>query len=334
MTGLPAPWADGPPGGVFYLHGEDEFRKEEVAKRLAEAHLDSSTRDFNLDRLRGSEVDVETLASILATPPMMAEWRVVFLRETEGLASSARARELLVETAESPPPGLALILLCSPPARSSARFYKDLRKVCRAHEFSALSPDDLPGWLMERARTALGRELEPEAARALVAASGGELGVLVREVEKLADVAGDDERISLQHVEAAGTRIPSQDRWKWFDLVGERRWREARAGLPVLLSQQGESGVGVTIGLATHLLRIGLLLEGGRAALEQALPRHQRWVARRLGGQARGWTADEVDSALEGLLRVDRLLKSGRLGGEHLLEEWLLGLEVRGRAAA
>ena len=27
-------------GGVFYLHGEDDFRKREAARAIAEAHLD------------------------------------------------------------------------------------------------------------------------------------------------------------------------------------------------------------------------------------------------------------------------------------------------------
>jgi hypothetical protein len=41
----------------------------------------------------------------------------------------------------------------------------------------------------------------------------------------------------------------------------------------------------------------------------------------------------EIDGALEGLLRVDRLLKASPLSDEHLLEEWLLGLLARKAAA-
>ena len=83
-------------GGAFYLHGEDQFRKEEMLRRLVDAHVDASTRDFNLDLMRGSEVDPGTLASVLATPPMMSEWRVVVLREVEGLAAAKHAREELL----------------------------------------------------------------------------------------------------------------------------------------------------------------------------------------------------------------------------------------------
>src|SRR5687768_11518176 len=94
-------------GGVFFVHGEDEFRKDEAVRALMDAHLDAGTRDFNLDVLRASEVDGERLASVLATPPMMAEWRVVVVREVESLASSPRTRELLTALAAAPPPGLA-----------------------------------------------------------------------------------------------------------------------------------------------------------------------------------------------------------------------------------
>ncbi|NJD20250.1 MAG: hypothetical protein FIA95_13340, partial [Gemmatimonadetes bacterium] len=126
-------------GGVFYLHGEDDFRKEEVVRALVDAHLDPATRDFNLDPLRGSEVDAETLASVLGTPPMMAEWRVVVLREVEGLAASARTRDILLANVARPAPGLALILSCRVPDGSKAKFYKDLERTARSAEFRPIT---------------------------------------------------------------------------------------------------------------------------------------------------------------------------------------------------
>src|SRR5690606_38769971 len=73
--------AGGRLGGVFFLFGEDEYGKEEAVAELVAAHLDPATRDFNFDQLRGSELDAEALASAIATPPLMAEWRVVLVRE-------------------------------------------------------------------------------------------------------------------------------------------------------------------------------------------------------------------------------------------------------------
>src|SRR5690606_35777011 len=106
---------------------------------------DPATRDFNLDVLRGGEVDVERLASVLATPPMMADWRVVVVREVEALSSSARTRDLLVGLAERPPAGLAAILVASIPRGSGARFWKDLQSKARSLELSPLAREDVPG---------------------------------------------------------------------------------------------------------------------------------------------------------------------------------------------
>ncbi|HZD06089.1 MAG TPA: DNA polymerase III subunit delta, partial [Longimicrobiales bacterium] len=315
MTRSPAAGAllSGGRGGVFYLHGEDEYRKDEAARALVEAHLDPAAADFNFDPLRGSDVELERLASILATPPMMAEWRVVLLRETEALASSSRARELLVGTADSPPPGLALVLVCTVPQGSRARFYRDLSARCRSMDFPLLSPDDVPGWLMARGEERFGISVEPDAAQALGAAVGTDLGVLSRELEKLAGYVGEGGSVTSEVVEAAGIRLPTQDRWAWFHLVGERRFDEALASLQTLLAQ-GESGVGLVIGLATHFLRLGVTADEGLQGLEQALPGHQKWLVSRDGpklrAQARRWSVEGLQAALAGLLRVDQLLKS------------------------
>jgi len=319
-------------GGAFYLHGDDHFRKEEEVRRLIALHLDPATRDFNLDVLRGGEVDAETLASVLATPPMMAEWRVVVLRETEGLAGSKHARDALLKVLASPPPGLALLMSCTVPDKSTAKFYKDLAKLARATQFNAVAESDLPGWIIKRAREVHGVEVDVDAARALGSAIGSDLGVLARELEKLTEFVGARARVTVGDVEAVGTRIPAQDRWKWVDMVGHRRFQEACAALPVLFGQ-GESGVALVIALSAQLLRIGVVLESGPQGLENVLPPYQRFLARPVASQAQGWTRDELDRALLGLRDVDRLLKASSHGDEHFLETWLLGLRVRKAAA-
>jgi len=322
----------GAKGGAFYLHGEDHFRKEEVIRALVNAHVDPGTRDFNLDQLRGSEVEPQTLASVLATPPMMAEWRVVVLREVEGIAGSKHAREELLRVATSPPPGLALIMSATVPKGSKAKFYTDLARVSRSVELEAMADADVPGWILERAEQVHGLQFDVDAARALGAAIGANLGVLAQELEKLTAFVGARARVTIDDVNAAGTKLPAQDRWEWFDLVGGRRFEQARLGLPALFAQ-GESGVSLVIGLVTHLLRLGVAVEQGQSGLEEALPPHQRWLARRMKDQARTWTMPEIESALAGLLDVDRLLKASPHTEEHFLESWLLAQRVAAEAA-
>ena len=153
---------------MFYLHGEDHFGKDAAVRALVSAHLDEATRDFNLDRLSGTDVDPETMASILATPPMMAEWRVVVIREVEGLAASKHAREALLDVVKAPPPGLALVLNCTVPSGSKAKFYRELAKFAQAVEFRAFAEADVPGWIMGRAKDVHAVDFDVDAAQASV----------------------------------------------------------------------------------------------------------------------------------------------------------------------
>ena len=325
---LPKSLIAGTQGGVFFLHGGDEYRKSTAAKLLLERYADPATRDFNLDRIEGSETSVERLASVIATPPMMAEWRVVHVKEVEALAASPSARKIVLETAKNPPPGLVLILQATVPAKSKAKFYKDLARVATSVEFRPVPADGVPGWLVSWAREELGVEVEVEAAQALAGAVGTELGVLTQEVRKLAEMVGGGASVDVEAVRRGGLRLPRQDRWAWFDLVGNRRIHDAARGLPVLF-EQGETAVGLVIGLSSQLLRIGVAIEGGARTLEAVLPPYQRFLARRIVGQARRWTRAELAAAVRGLRRLDQLLKASAIPDEILVEEWLLGLIVR-----
>ena len=172
-----------------------------------ERYVDPATRDFNFDRLQGSEVSVEQLASVIATPPMMAEWRVVHLKEVEALAGSPSARQVILAAAQDPPHGLVLILQATVPARSKARFYKDLVRVATAVEFKPVPVDGVPGWLVTWAREEVGVTVEIEAAQALVGAAGTDLGVLAQEVRKLAEMVGRDVPVDVDAVRRGGAQV-------------------------------------------------------------------------------------------------------------------------------
>src|SRR5204863_408920 len=58
---------------AYLFQGEDDFRKNEALALFLNAAVEPATRDFNLEIRRGSELDAETLGSLLAMPPMLAE---------------------------------------------------------------------------------------------------------------------------------------------------------------------------------------------------------------------------------------------------------------------
>jgi DNA polymerase-3 subunit delta len=174
--------------------------------------------------------------------------------------------------------------------------------------------------------------LEVDAAQALVSAVGTDLGTLAAEVDKLAQGAHGEKRITTGDVTALVGIIPRVNRWNWLDLVGERRLDEAMRQLPTLMAA-GEGGVPLIIAMGAQLIRVGLAVAGGEAALDRALPRKPPGLVRKLLTQARRWTLPEIDLALTELLRTDRLLKTGPPSDMQAMEELLLRLRAIGAVA-
>lgn len=320
--------------GVFFLFGDAARLRRDAAARLVDAAVDPSTRDFNLDRFRGDDLEPRELASALSTPPMMSERRVVAVSDAQKL--TPKGREAVLAALEDPPPGLTLVVEAEIPDRSKASFYRDLKERARTLEWSAPRDREIPGWLMDRAREAHGFELTGRAAQAMAAAVGDDLGVLAAELEKLASSAGGGE-VGLDTVRGLVPRVREVDRWAWLDSVAERAYGDALEDLDRLLAQPSESAVGLLIGMVDQHLYVGVALEGGRRRVAEALGRagkpYLKWKAKIYARQARAWDRSELERALRLMRRADRQAKSG-LDDRSVLEELLLSLRLLREGAA
>ena len=118
---------------VYLFHGEDDFLKDARTRELVAAAVDPATRDFNLELRRGPELDAETLDSLLSTPPLLAERRVVVVRDTEKLKKDARA--VLARYLEHPAADTVLILVMS----AGTKVDKALAARSLAVEFAPLT---------------------------------------------------------------------------------------------------------------------------------------------------------------------------------------------------
>jgi DNA polymerase-3 subunit delta len=320
--------------GAFFLHGEAGRLRDDAARRLAEAAVDPATRDFNLDSYRGSEVSPEALASALAMPPVMAPRRVILLFEAEKL--TATGRKVVEEALPKLPSDVTFIVVATIPDRSKAAYYRKLKNEAVELEWKAPRDAEIPGWLIERASTRFDRELSPEAAGALADAVGADLGILDAELDKLAGASADTGAIGLELVKSLVPNVREVNRWEWINDVAARRYERARRLLPELLASPGESAVGLLIFLIEQHLLVGVAVEGGAGlvgrTLEEIGKPYLKWKSRDIVGQARAWTVEEVDAALEALNQADRRAKTGGSDRE-ALEELLLLLQVQRDAA-
>ncbi len=324
----------GPLDGAFYFHGEAERLRDQGARRLIDAALDPSTRDFNLDIFHGDTTGPDELASAIAMPPMMAERRVVAMFGAQNLGK--KARDVLVAAVEAPPPGLTLVVTATVPSGSRAAYYRKLEKGARTLTWSVPREAELPGWLMERAREVHRYTLDEEGAQLLATAVGAEADQLDAELVKLASAAVDG-RVDAEAVRRLVPNVRAVGRWNWLDRVAERDYAGALAELPRLLSEPSESAVGLLIGMVDQHLYLGVALEGGQGAVARALKEagkpYLSWKARIYARQARGWSVPELERAVGLMRRADAHAKSG-ISDRRVLEELLLALRLLRREAS
>jgi len=320
---------------VYYLFGDDDFLKEQKTRELLDAAVEPSTRDFNLEIRRASELDPEALDALLSTPPMLAERRVVVLREVDKLKKSART--LLDRYLARPAHDTVLVLV----APSGVKSDKALSTQATAVEFTPLTGDRLPRWVAHHAQTTLGRTITPEAVTLLIEAVGGDLAQLAVELEKLASYSTEviDEHavadvVGVRRGESLGDLL---------DAVAAKDVGATIRLIPIVLQLPKTNAVSIVMALTVQMQALGF----GEATLAagtsprglfnelMALLKDTGAFPFRPWGEAVNawtkhaprWTAAEIDAALHALLTTDAALKETRLSSpEQLLTTLVLAL--------
>ena len=332
---------------VYYFHGEDDYLKDEEVRRFVEAASDQSTRDFNVETVRGGEIDAETLGSAVSTPPMMADRRVIVVRDVHALKKDARAA--LDRYLKRPAADLLLILV----APSGMKADKGLLNAAAAAEFTPLSGARIPKWITYYVEHDLKSSITDGAVTLLQEAAGTDLAQLRIELDKAASYTGGGP-INEAAVSAVLGARPGETMGDFLDAVARRDATSAVAMLPVVLQQPKTSAVTTVMALGSQTLVIGW----ARAARDRGTPSSRLSgelyaLLKESGGVYTGrswgefvstcvraserWTTHMVDDALQALLEADVALKTTKLSSdEQLLANLVLivcGAPMRRRAA-
>jgi DNA polymerase-3 subunit delta len=324
--------------GAYYIVGEDEYQKDDAIRQLVDAAVESTARDFNLDTRRASDLDAETLSVLLSTPPMMAERRVLVLRDVGGLKKDAR--KVLDDYLQKPAIDLLLIMA----AGSGSKVDSSLASASTPLEFDPLSGDRIPKWIAHHSTTALGVTITEPAIELLQAAVGNDLHQLSGELDKLASyIEGRDEQIGEDAVAAIVGVRRGETLSDLLDAVADRNAARALDLVPHVLAQPKTTGVSVVMALSTQMLAISW----GRAKLDEGLPRARlsqeyfnllketgAFTGRPWGSAtavwtraAERWSRESLSRALDSLLETDVALKESRVSSEEqLLASLLLSL--------
>jgi DNA polymerase III subunit delta len=248
---LPAALAKGPAASAYYLFGGEPILKDQALAALIDGVLDPGLRDFNLDLLSATQVEPDGLAAACSTLPMMAERRVVVLRDVEAWKRKTRAKTAAVTYLEHPAPETVLVMVQGNGDKPDA----DLARHAVAVDCDAPTGAAFEKWLDARLKSA-GVVLDHDARTHLVRATGGELGLIAAEIDKLSGLEADGP-INRDTVGAlVGVRFGETPE-DWRDAVLGDDTARAVALVPRLLEISGNSGVRLVTLLGSSLILTG-----------------------------------------------------------------------------
>ena len=166
---------------VYLLMGDEPFYPDRVCDAITEAALEPEERDFNQTIFYGLDTDAAAVASEARCYPMMAERRLVVLKE----AQSMKSLEDLALYCEEPMDTTVLVILMRG-ARADKRksLYKTVSKVGTVVESALLRDYEMERWISDYF-SELGLSIEPDAAALLAEFAGTDLGRIALETSKM-----------------------------------------------------------------------------------------------------------------------------------------------------
>ncbi len=326
--------------GAYYLHGPEDILKDEAIRGILDRAIDPSLKDFNFDQRSAGQIDIEGLITLCNTVPMMADRRVVLIRDIEAWKRKPKVRTALLEYLQSAAPETVLILVQGAGEESEDA---ELVKRTFATKFDPLPPDRALKWLLRRAE-GLEIALDQAGAEHLLRCVGGDLGALAAELQKLAALPPGEALTAERVGDLVGVRH-GETLFDWRDAILDDKPARAVALLPSILSQPGVSGVKLVTMLGTTLVGVGIarhhydkgtrgrslddavfktLLRNrvfGLLSYKEEAPRWARW--------ATTWTPKRVRAGLRAALDADRALKSTTISNEDaILTDLIMRLTV------
>jgi DNA polymerase-3 subunit delta len=182
---------------IYFLHGEEAYFIDEIEHALIENVLEEHERDFNQTIIYGKDAELLSLTSELKGFPMMAERRLVILRE----AQDFKQLDDLEPYFENPV-GSTVLVVCHKYKTFDAR-KKSLKSAARngvIYKSDKIREYQLPDWIQTYVKST-GYGISGKAAMLLAEFLGNDLSRIVNELKKLEIILEKGTAINEVHIE-------------------------------------------------------------------------------------------------------------------------------------
>lgn len=184
---------------AYHFFGPEQYLKQYYAKKLTEKIVTPDFEAFNLIVFDGT-VSAAEFATAIESPPMMADKKLIILKET-GIFSAGAASKELWQKLWNDLPSYVCILAMEEKFDKRSAVYKAFSGVGISVEFAFRTRGDLQAWVSKKLQ-ANGKTMTRQTLEFFLDAAGVEMYAIDASLEKLIAFAGNRSEIKTEDVEA------------------------------------------------------------------------------------------------------------------------------------
>ena len=317
---------------VYFIFGEEKYLHDSLIDKIIDMAVEASTKEFNFDLFYASSADAEKVVDIARSYPMMAERRIIIVKDVDTYKQSSL--KLIAEYVSKPSSSTCLVLESGKKALTgkgiNAIVSNSLSVNCRQLYENEISP-----WIRNYLQSKK-VEIDIQAIQLLQAQVGNSLLNMVNELEKVLINIQPRTRISLDDIKSVTSISKQNSVFELCDAVGNKNFPRSIAILNNMLDR-GEKPTGVIIQLTRHVSNLMKIKESIRLKKSTVqdlatITRLNTFFVNRIKNQANNFQAEQLRQAFDHLTQADFFLKTS-YQPQKLVMELLLYNLIKGKQA-
>ncbi|MCK4260469.1 MAG: DNA polymerase III subunit delta [Halanaerobiales bacterium] len=302
---------------LYLLYGNEPYLIDKFIKNFIERFVDPGMKDFMLSYIQENEENFDDrLYEVCHTISMISPYRIVIARCQDRLTVK-KDDKVLKKLFTDFPPNTVLLLTSSRKPDGKLGFIKKAKEIGELIEFTPLQYQNLDKWIQQQFAEE-GKKIAGNGLNFLEENFHNNLQRLKSEIEKIIIYVGDKELITIEDVKDVISKDALLKDNIIFDLVDAVGNRKIRNALMILEKMERE-GEPLLVILTMFVRQLHLIMFSKEMA-DRGFPpedtakrlRQHPWPIKKCYSQARNFTTEELELALERMLQANYDIMTGK----------------------
>lgn len=319
---------------LYVFYGEEEYLKEYYIKQIEEKVPTNGFDEFNRILIQGG-VDYDVYDSVLESMPVMAEKRIVEIRDSNiftmkrsgGIVPPDDEQKKFWQDKFKRLSEDTVLIFCEKNVDGRSVLFKTAAKAGFAVEFKYMSANDLRAWAVRRAVKA-GKKMDNSVADYLISVIDPGMNNLENEMNKLLNYSGEIiYKSDIDKVVSRALQVQA------FDITDALMAGDARKALSVLgdMRTQKQSVFAIlyliysNVEKMLHLRLAGVTSRAEAAETLGCAP----WLAGKYLDGSKGFSSEKLYYMVTRVPEIDYEIKSGAVEEWQALEQYIFNIVNR-----